>query len=494
MLHVVADQVAHREPVVSGDEVDRGLRGTTVVLEHVGGTGKPGGELLDPVNGALPVVAHVITEPVVPLRPTETETAELIPVGADVPGFGDQLHPGERRVGVDLLLQGMVMDEMMLAVAEQGGSQIETEPVDPHVLHPVTQGVDYQLPHHRRGGVHRVPAAGHVVVIPQVIGETVVARVVDAAHGQRRTLVPALRGVVVDDVEDHLYAGVVEGGDHGLELRHLGPEGAPGGVVGVRGEITEGVVAPVVAQPLVGDERLGCVVVDGQQFHRRDAGVKQIGDHVRVGQCRIRAAQVLGHQRVHLRETAHVHLVDDRLRHRTPTTRYRRRCRGVGDDDAERHGPEGISGVGAEIVVGQVIVDRAPVVDAAGHGPGVGVEQQPGRIETAAAARRPVPVHAVAVLLPLTDTGNEGVPDSPAVLPHFHVSLVLHQVHERQLHAFGVGGPQTEADAVLLDLCSQAAGVERLNEHVSPSGPRWASAPRAGPFCHMSSDLAETSA
>ena len=194
---------------------------------------------------------------------------------------------------------------------------------------------------------------------------------------------------------------------------------------------------------------------------------------------------------MHFRETAHVHLVDDRLGHRTSATRHRRGRRGVGDDDAERHGPEGIGGVGAEIVVGQVVVDRAPVVDAAGHGPGVGVEQQPGRVETAAAARRPVPVNAVAVLLPLADTGNEDVPDSLAVHSHLNIALILHQVHERQLYAFGVGGPQTEADAVLLDLCSQAAGVERLNEHVSPSGPRRASAPRAEPFCHKSSDLTE---
>ena len=139
-------------------------------------------------------------------------------------------------------------------------------------------------------------------------------------------------------------------------------------------------------------------------------------------------------------------------------------------------------------------MDWAPVVDAAGHGSGVGVEQQPGRVEAATVARSPISMDAVAVFLPLTDTRNEGVPDSLAVRFHLHVALVLHQVHERQLHSGGMGGPQAEADAVLLDLRSQAAGVERLNEHVSPSGPRRASAPRAEPFCHKSSDLADKSA
>ena len=239
------------------------------------------------MNRALPVVTDVIAEPIVPFGPAGTEAAELIPIGADVPGLGDQFHTGENGIGVDLLPQGVVMDEVVLAVTEQRGGQVETESVNAHVLRPVAEGIDDQLPDHGCGGVHRVSAPGHVVVVPQIIGEAVVARVVDAAHGERRALVPALRGVVVDDIEDDLDAGVVEGGDHGLELCHLVSEGAPGRVVGVRGEKAEGVVAPVVAQPLVGDEWLGCVVVDGQQLDRRDAGVQKVGDHIRVGQGRV---------------------------------------------------------------------------------------------------------------------------------------------------------------------------------------------------------------
>jgi hypothetical protein len=59
--------------------------------------------------------------------------------------------------------------------------------------------------------------------------------------------VVALGGVVVDDVEDHLDAGLVQRLDHRLELQHLLPAGAVGGVPVVRGEEADGVVAPVVA-------------------------------------------------------------------------------------------------------------------------------------------------------------------------------------------------------------------------------------------------------
>lgn len=72
---------------------------------------------------------------------------------------------------------------------------------------------------------------------------------VETAEGQRRPLVPALGGVVVDDVQDDFQTGVVEGRDHLLELPHLLTQGAHGAVRGVRGEEAQRVVAPEVAQP-----------------------------------------------------------------------------------------------------------------------------------------------------------------------------------------------------------------------------------------------------
>ena len=54
----------------------------------------------------------------------------------------------------------------------------------------------------------------------------------------------ALRGVVVDDVENHLEAGVVKARDHLLELAQA--VGAVGGIARIGREEPDAVVAPVV--------------------------------------------------------------------------------------------------------------------------------------------------------------------------------------------------------------------------------------------------------
>ena len=83
--------------------------------------------------------------------------------------------------------------------------------------------------------------------------------------------VVALGGVVVDHVEDHLDAGAVQRLDHPLELAHLVAAAAGGGVLGVRREVADRAVAPVVRQPPVDQERLVDDVVDRQQLDRGDA-------------------------------------------------------------------------------------------------------------------------------------------------------------------------------------------------------------------------------
>ena len=67
--------------------------------------------------------------------------------------------------------------------------------------------------------VDRVAGAGVVDVVALLVRQQpVVAGVVDALERQRRPELVALGGVVVDDVEDHLDAGVVKLGHHLLEF------------------------------------------------------------------------------------------------------------------------------------------------------------------------------------------------------------------------------------------------------------------------------------
>ena len=103
-------------------------------------------------------------------------------------------------------------------LAGQDRREIEAEAVDVHLLRPVAQGIP--SPSGARGiaEIDRVAGAGVVDVVAPIRREPVVGGVVDALEGQRRAEFVALRGVVVDDVEDHLDAGIVQARDHLLEL------------------------------------------------------------------------------------------------------------------------------------------------------------------------------------------------------------------------------------------------------------------------------------
>ena len=117
----------------------------------------------------------------------------------------------ERRQPVDLV-----------ELAGQGGGQVEAEPVHVHLGHPVAQRVHDQLQRVRVPTLQAVPGPGGVVVELRVVGhQPVVGGVVDALDRQHRAQVVALGGVVVDDVEDHLDAGLVQRPDHRLELGDL---------------------------------------------------------------------------------------------------------------------------------------------------------------------------------------------------------------------------------------------------------------------------------
>ena len=181
----------------------------------------------------------------------------------------------------------------------------------------VPQRVHDQPQHRRMHRVERVPRAGEVHVVPRVVRhQPVVALVVDALEREHRPEVVALGGVVVDDVEDHLDARLVQRLHHPLELAHLLAVPARRRVERVRREVADRRVAPVVRQPALVEEPLVGDVMHGQELDRVDAEVLEVLER-RLGRepC-VRAAQILAHRRMQLREALHVHLVDDHLRPR----------------------------------------------------------------------------------------------------------------------------------------------------------------------------------
>ena len=220
VLLVVGDEIPEREPVVRGDEVDRRERRAAVVLVEVARPGRARREVGD-AGAPAPEVPHRVAVEAVPLRPEHREVADLVAARADVPGLGDQLDLREHRVLVDDVEErGEAVDVVELARERRG--QVEAEPVDVTLHGEVAQRVHDQPQHARVHRVEAVAGPGEVHVEAALVGDQpVVRRVVDALERQHRPEVVALGRVVVDDVEDHLDAGRVQGLHHALELEHL---------------------------------------------------------------------------------------------------------------------------------------------------------------------------------------------------------------------------------------------------------------------------------
>ena len=125
--------------------------------------------------------------------------------------------------------------------------------------------------------------------------------------------VVAFGRVVVDDVEDHLDAGLVERPHHGLELGDRAAGVLVGRVLVVRREEAEGVVAPVVSQSEVEQPMVVHELVHRHQFDRGDVERLEVVDDHRMREARVGAAQFLGDAGMGLRHALDVRLVDDGL-------------------------------------------------------------------------------------------------------------------------------------------------------------------------------------
>src|SRR3546814_19148965 len=125
-------------------------------------------------------------------------------------------------------------------------------------------------------------AAGvDVEVVARVAVENVVAGVVGAAEREGGAQVAALGGVVVDDVEDDLDAGLVEAAHHQLELVQVAFRRD---VARRRRKEADGVVAPVVAETFLDKVAVVDEGLDGHQLQRGDAEAHQRIERKSVGE------------------------------------------------------------------------------------------------------------------------------------------------------------------------------------------------------------------
>ncbi len=351
---------------------------------------------------------------------------------------------------------------------------------------PVAQRVHDQPQHARLDRVERVARARVVHVVPRVVRvQAVVRRVVDAAKRQRRPELASLRGVVVDDVEDHLDARAVQGLDHALELAHLLAAGARGRVARVRREVADRAVAPVVRQAALADELLLGDVMDRQELDGGDAESGEVLDRRLGGQARIRAAQVVAHARVGLREAAHVDLVDHRL---GPWPRRRPvvlPVEGPVDHDALRDRLGVVLVVGFQVGVGEVGGD---VPQHVGQVPadrpldrlGVRVDEQLVRVEALPGPGVVGPAHAVAVALPGSDAGEVPVPVVGGAQPQRQALLRAVVAEQAQRHRFGVLGEQREVRPVSVPGRPEGEGPARPDLAAHRGGRPRPGAPEGG--------------
>ncbi len=430
-----------------GDEVDAGVRAPRGAFVEVRAARQAIGELRERPVGAAPEVPHGVAILAVPLRPQRRKVADLIAALSDVPGLGDQLDLAHDRVLLDEVEERREPIHLVELSRERRG-QIEPEPIHVHLDHPVAQAVHDELQHVGMPHVHRVAGAGVVHVVAPVVGrETVVGGVVQTLHREHRPEVIALGGVVVDHVENHLDARLVHRLHEVLELLHL-LAALAARVLVVRREVADRVVAPVVDEPAIAKARILDELMHGQKLDGRHAEPLQILDRLGVRHAGIRAAQLVGDERVRLGEALDVRLVDDGLVPRRLRPAVLSPVEERVDDDALRHERRAVEIVAGGFWFREVIrKDGLVPVPLAVNRLRIGIEQQLGGIGPRAALRRPGPVHPKAVALPRLHVGQIAVPAERRSLGQVDAHFGALVVEETQLDALRGFGEHREVRA-----------------------------------------------
>ena len=333
--------------------------------------------------------------------------------------------------------------------------------------HPVAQRVHDQPQRVRVDRVERVARAREVHVEALILRrEAVVALVVDALEGEHRAEVVALRGVVVDHVEDHLDPALVERLDHALELADLLAGLAGRRVRRVRREVADRGVAPVVLQAALEEERLVDDVMDGQELDRGHAELAEVIDRRLGGEAAVGPAQVLAHVGVLHREALDVGLVDDRVAPAAAGRCVVLPVEAVVDDQALRDRGSGVLVVG--LVVGVVRAVRgvrqdlrqAPV-DLPLDRLRVRVDQELARVEPVAVVGLVGAVDAVAVALARMHAGQVAVPVVVRDPGELDPLLLALRGEEAELDALGVLGEDREVRPLAVPGRAERVGLPR---------------------------------
>ncbi len=207
----------------------------------------------------------------------------------------------------------------LMQLARQRAGKIEAKPVDVHLQHPVAQAVHDELQHARMPHVQRVAAAGVIHVVARLIrDEAIIGAVVDAAQRQRRPQMVALRGVVVDDVQDHFQPRQMQVPDHRLEFADFSAGRRRARITRVRREKRAGVVAPVIREAAIHQMPVVGMVMHRHQLYRGDAQIGQVPDRFFRPERGVSSPPLLRNLRMQFGVALDMQLIDDRLVPRRP--------------------------------------------------------------------------------------------------------------------------------------------------------------------------------
>mmetsp|Transcript_83930 Transcript_83930/g.201301 ORF Transcript_83930/g.201301 Transcript_83930/m.201301 type:complete len:314 (+) Transcript_83930:1396-2337(+) len=252
VLPVVRHQILEGESVVGCDEVDRMERLSAIVLEEVRAAANPRCEVARFPSVPFDETSNGIPEDAVPLspsrRPARWKLAHEVTVwpGA-IPRFRDELGSRELRLLGHLPHEQRVHGDLAVPSAGERGSQVETEAVHVHFLHPVAKAVYNPVAGHGVIGTDSVSATCVVGVVTAV--KNVVAFLGNSSPAVPVVLAPCTFGCVIEDhVEDHFDAHTVQLSHHGLKADDCSANPISGGESLHRNVEVDRGVAPKVAK------------------------------------------------------------------------------------------------------------------------------------------------------------------------------------------------------------------------------------------------------
>src|SRR5262245_4686410 len=121
---------------MGGNEIDARPRPPSPVTEDVGRTGDAGGKIGRETPLPPPEAPDRVAILSVPFGPAWRKIAQLIAIGTEIPGLGNELEPGHDRILTDCVKECGTLG-IFAVLPPQRRAQIKPKAVDMHLGRPI---------------------------------------------------------------------------------------------------------------------------------------------------------------------------------------------------------------------------------------------------------------------------------------------------------------------------------------------------------------------